>query len=122
MFLYINILEINCMNPSLVEPGVKYFLNGTLKQCSINKVKYYNNIFNVVCFIIFILGMSLFLYVKYISHNNTEYKEQQRENDKNYMLDLVHKIQTEKRIQTGSKITDLPEFQSEYELTMKKFI
>lgn len=110
------------MNPSLVEPGVKYFLGNTLKQCGENKNKYYNQLFNICCFLVFILGISTFLYVKYTTHNDTEKKREKKQREEEYMLNLVHKIQTEKRIKTGSKITDLPEFESEYEITMKKFI
>ena len=110
------------MGPSLVEPGVKYFLGETLKKCGENKSRLYNYLFNTFIFIVFILAILLFLYVKYNSHNNNELKKLNKQKEEDYMLDLIHKIQTEKRIKTGSKITDLPDFESEYEITMKKFI
>jgi hypothetical protein len=104
------------MNPSLVEPGVKYFLSNTLKRCGENKTVYYNYLFNVGCFVIFVLGMSTFLYVKYKSHNDIELKQKKKEMEEAYMADLVYKIQTEKRIKSGDKITNLPDFST------KKFI
>lgn len=110
------------MNPTLVEPGVKYFFNETLKQCGTRKSAYYNHLFNVFMFIGFILAISSFLYIKYHNHNNFEEKQKKKQQEEDYMLNLIHKIQTEKRITNGSKITDLPEFESEFALTMKKFL
>tara|TARA_Y100000780_G_C13694333_1_gene420831 strand:+ start:7345 stop:7659 length:315 start_codon:yes stop_codon:yes gene_type:complete len=100
------------MNPSLVEPGVKYFLSNTLRRCSENKTVYYNYLFNIGCFLFFVLGTSTFLYIKYKSHNNVEFKKKKKEMEEEYMVNLIHKIQTEKRIARGEKITDLPEFKS----------
>jgi hypothetical protein len=37
-----NTYENEIIKPMLTEPGVKYFLNETLKQCHIFKVKYQN--------------------------------------------------------------------------------
>ena len=37
--------------PSLTEPGVKYFLNQTLKQCHIVRDNFHNMIFNIGLFI-----------------------------------------------------------------------
>ena len=34
--------------PILIEPGVKYFLSETLKQCKDFKDKYYNTLFNII--------------------------------------------------------------------------
>lgn len=110
------------MNPVLVEPGVKYFLDETLKQCGGRKELYYNHIFNILMFVFFSLAIGTFLYVKYNNHNNHDEKVRKKKQEEEYMLNLIHKIQTEKRINDGSKITDLPEFESEYEMTMKKFM
>lgn len=110
------------MNPTLVEPGVKYFLNETLKQCGHRKNIFYNHIFNITMFIIFALAMTIFLYIKYQTHNNHQEKLRKKQQEEEYMLNLVHKIQTEKRINDGTKITDLPEFESEFNIAMKQFI
>ena len=39
--------------PTLIEPGTKYFLRETLRNCNNKKVYYYSLIFNLVCFFIF---------------------------------------------------------------------
>lgn len=109
-FVFIQLDNKTNMKPTLVEPGIKYFFDETLKQCVKKKNVYYNHIFNIVSFIIFSLAVALFLYVKYKSHNNEEEKIKKKKQEEEYMLNLVHKIQTEKRIDTGSKITDLPEY------------
>ena len=46
----------NFTKPSLVEPGVKYFLRETLKQCKDFKDKYHNTLFNIGLFV-FLIGI-----------------------------------------------------------------
>ena len=41
--------------PILTEPGVKYFLNETLKQCREFKNNYNNHIFNISLLVIFLI-------------------------------------------------------------------
>ena len=52
--------------PMLTEPGVKYFLNETLKQCHKFKEKHNNMLFNMGILITFflLLGILLFLNTK----------------------------------------------------------
>ena len=47
--------------PRLIEPGVKYFLNETLKQCRIFKNKYHNLIWNISLASFFIILLGAFL-------------------------------------------------------------
>jgi len=42
-----NTLVNESNKPMLTEPGVKYFLNETLKQCHKFKEKYQNMVFNI---------------------------------------------------------------------------
>lgn len=109
------------MNPTLVEPGVKYFIKETLKTCSQHKQTYYNYVFNVIMFVCFVLAIGLFLYVKYTNNNNIEKKRLQKQQEEEYMLNLVHTIQTEKRIHDGSKITDLPEITNDNGIDHTKY-
>ena len=53
------------VNTTLVEPGVKYFISCSLKQCRDFKDKYINVIFNVTMLIFFILFISGILIYKY---------------------------------------------------------
>ena len=51
-------------NPRLIEPGVKYFLCKSLKNCYNVKQKYYEILFNVGLLSLFILLISVFLIYK----------------------------------------------------------
>ena len=51
--------------PTLIEPGVKYFLNHSLKQCHMIRDKFHNTIFNIGLFIGFLIILGLILLFKY---------------------------------------------------------
>jgi hypothetical protein len=56
--------------PVLTEPGVKYFLHQTLKQCHIARDNFHNLVFNIGLFIGFLIILGLILiyckgYLKY---------------------------------------------------------
>ena len=51
--------------PLLTEPGVKYFLNQTLKQCSEFKSKHHNLLLNIGLFFLFIFILGGLLIYKY---------------------------------------------------------
>lgn len=51
--------------PVLTEPGMKYFLHQTLKQCHIVRDNFHNMIFNIGLFIGFLLVLGLILIYKY---------------------------------------------------------
>jgi len=53
------------LEPSLVEPGVKYFLHQSLKQCHIVREKFENTIFNIGLLFGFLLILGLILIYKY---------------------------------------------------------
>ncbi len=55
----------NYAKPILTEPGVKYFLNETLKQCHIFKEKYNNMMFNIGITIEFFIILGILLLYKY---------------------------------------------------------
>ena len=51
--------------PVLTEPGVKYFLNQTLKQCHVIRNNFHNTVFNIGMFIGFLIILGLILLYKY---------------------------------------------------------
>ena len=57
--------DIRINRPMLTEPGVKYFINETLKQCHGFKEQHKNTIFNIVLFIAFIIFLAGLLIYKY---------------------------------------------------------
>lgn len=107
--------------PSLVEPGTKYFLYETLKNCNYKKQSYYNNIFNLFMFI-FVIG--IIIITLYYSYKTKQKKQTGEENFNAHeeILKVVHKMQEEKRRQNNELLTDLPKFSHPFEKTMKQFM
>jgi len=98
----------NLCLPSLVEPGVKYFLGETLKQCKGAKNRYYNLIFNLSIGFFVIGGICIFLYVHYNGEGKKEERELKRKQSEEYMINMIHKIQTENLIKDADIIHKTP--------------
>ena len=58
-------MDIEFTKPTLVEPGIKYFIGNTLVNCATYKKKYYNDALNILVGIAFVFCVVLFLYYKY---------------------------------------------------------
>ena len=107
--------------PNLIEPGVKYFLNETLKNCNKKRVQYNNNLFNFLLFLAFSTVLGIFLYYKFKSRptkNDLEEREQQK---KYYILSKIKSLNQKAAEERQQMITNLPKFESDYELMHKKF-
>ena len=71
-------------HPNLVEPGMRYYIKQTLKNCN-NVKNYYNNVlFNITILLVLILLVSGILYYKYKGVINIEEKARREENKKIY--------------------------------------
>jgi hypothetical protein len=104
------------MKPQLVEPGTKYFLYETLKQCNQKKLVYFNTLFNILLLVGFIAGFSWFLYYKYnTKKNNDELKLEKKQQEENMLIELVKKINDEHYRLKGHLITELPTFDNVFE-------
>ena len=108
--------------PSLVEPGVKYFLGETLKNCRKTKYEHYNQLLNIVLFFIFFGILGIVVYYSYREKKDEETREEKNERKQLYVLNMVREFNDKQLRKHGDKITDLPEFESEFEITMKKFL
>ena len=51
--------------PELVEPGMKYFMNMALINSRKIKFNYYNFWINLICFVVFTLGLTIWLMDRY---------------------------------------------------------
>lgn len=107
--------------PSLVEPGVKYFYNETLKNCNSLKSGYYNMFINLSLFIIFIIVVSLFLYYK--KQNKPSKKSLQNQEIENhiYILKKLQEANEKKLRENHELITNLPHLNKNFEELHKKF-
>jgi hypothetical protein len=108
--------------PTLVEPGVKYFLKETLKQCKEFKNKYNNLLFNIglCCGFFFILGIVLlYKYKGKLSPLERQRKDREKQQ---YILSKVQKFQLAKKQAHQELITGLPNWETENETFSKKLI
>lgn len=108
--------------PNLIEPGVKYFISETLKNCNRHKYEHYNKLFNLVLFILFFGILAVVIYFSYRNKKDEENKEIKNQKKQEYILNMVQQFNDKQLRKHGDKITNLPEFESEFEHTMKKFL
>jgi hypothetical protein len=106
----------NNTNPSLIEPGAKYFLGESLKQCQHFKTRFKNNIFNISLLIGFILLIIIILIYKFKGKLTPEEKKQKNLEKQQYILSKIKNYQDSKIRSQQSLITGLPQWQSDYEL------
>ena len=114
---YMNGAFENVSKPSLVEPGVKFFLKETLKQCRDFKEKYNNTLYNVGLFAVLILIIICILIYKYKGKLTPVQMEQKEWEKKQYILTKIKNYQDAKRIAHQELITGLPGWNNnEYDL------
>jgi len=101
-------------NPSLVEPGVKYFLNQTLKQCGVIKKNVSNNLFYISLFILFLLILGGLLLYKYKGKLTPAQINEKNKQKQQYILSKIKNYETTKKIQREELITGLPSWQNEF--------
>ena len=106
--------------PTLIEPGVKYFLHQTLKQCHIVREKFQNTIFNIGLFIGFLIILGLILLYKYKGKLTPVEIERKMKEKQQYILSKVQKFQQAKRKAHQELITGLPAWESEYDIIHSK--
>jgi hypothetical protein len=108
--------SIQYIRPNLIEPGVKYFLNTTLEQCHIIKHKYYNFIYNLGLFVVFISIISIFLYYKYKQKNNIKLQEDKKRVQQEYIINKLRFMQDYRKNQTQNLLADLPSWENNPEV------
>jgi hypothetical protein len=102
--------------PMLTEPGVKYFLNETLKQCHQFKEKHNNMIFNIGLLIGFFILLGILLLYKYKDKLTPEEVEQKELDKKRYILSKIRNYQDAKTKAQQELITGLPHWESEFDI------
>jgi hypothetical protein len=102
--------------PSLTEPGVKYFLHQTLKQCHIVRDKFHNMIFNTGLLIGFFIVLALILFYKYKGKLTPVEIERKNIEKQQYILSKIQKFQLAKQAAQEELITGLPNWENEYHI------
>lgn len=106
--------------PTLTEPGVKYFLNQTLKQCHIIRDNFHNMVFNIGLFIGFLIILGLILLYKYKGRLSSVEIEKKNKEKQQYILSKIKNFQEAKKEAHQELITGLPAWDSEYDMINKK--
>lgn len=102
--LYIIMYE---QKPSLVEPGMKYFINETLHQCKIIKDKYQNIIFNFSLLIGIIVILGTFMYFRYKGKLSKEEIIKKDIEKQKYIMSKIFTYRINKQQEKG-EISGLP--------------
>jgi hypothetical protein len=107
--------------PRLIEPGMKYFLDESLKICNNTKKTYNNNFINISLFIGFIVLVGWLLY--YRKKNKEKFKREKELKEEEAKLEIyntVKKVNEEQYRDKGNLITEIPKFEENaFEGTMK---
>jgi hypothetical protein len=101
--------------PMLTEPGIKYFLSQTLKQCHKFKTTQMNNIYNLGLFFIFIFICASILFLKYKGKPTEEEKQIKEQQKKTYILSKIQNFKESKLRAQQSLITGLPHWDNIHE-------
>ena len=99
--------------PILIEPGVRYFLGETLKQCHQFKERYQNVLLNIYLLVGFVIILSLILLFKYKGKLTPNELQENETKKKQYILSKIHNYQQEKLRSQQELITGLPHWESE---------
>jgi len=100
------------MKPNLIEPGVKYIINKTFVKSKYIKEIYYNNLFNVIMFLILFGLVAILLFYKYKGKLTDHDIKIRNYKNKKYLLQKINEINYVKIKENKDKdlITDLPLF------------
>jgi len=107
-------------NIRLIEPGVSYFLEESLKKCNEEKWKYNNIILNGFLFVLFI---SLIIIIYYNKKKLSQKEKRERETLKEtYFLNKIKELSELEKQKLNLSITNLPKFENDFVQYDKKFI
>ena len=100
-------------SPTLIEPGVRYFFNQTLKQCNSKRTNLYNTLSNVGLFAVF---LGIFLSILYYKKKNKKTESECEEMDRQNQLLILSKIKNYNDVklrESQELITNLPQFSTQ---------
>jgi large-conductance mechanosensitive channel len=92
----------------LVEPEIKALMQHSLMQCHDRRISYYSNILNIILFVIIIITIGVFIYVKVIYRPSPAEIEEKLRRDQEFILSQIRYYRNQQRMASTSKINDLP--------------
>ncbi len=102
--------------PSLVEPGVQYFLRECLHQCHSTKTTYYNTLYNLVLFASFLAFFGFILWYRYKGRPSTEEWERRQVEKQKWILESIRKYNEARQRERQELITGLPAWDNEFDV------
>jgi len=114
-----NFAPLEFTKPILTEPGVKYFLSNTLKQCREFKDTYYNVLLNIGILFGFLVILGGFLLYKYKGRLTEEEKIEKDNIKKQYILSKIRNFQIAKQQANQELISGLPHWETEFDVIKK---
>jgi membrane protein insertase Oxa1/YidC/SpoIIIJ len=109
-----DIHEFKFTKPTLTEPGTKYFLSQTLKQCHVIRDNFHNIVFNVGLLLFFLLVLGSILLYKYKGRLSPAEKQRKNVEQQQYVLSKIKKLQEAKKIAHQELITGLPNWNNDF--------
>ena len=107
----------------LIEPGVSYFLEETLKNCHKEKWRYNNLVINGFLLILLLIIVYFTLYHLKNSRNISKKERKEKEKIKQtYFLDKIKQMSEKANREFNLSITNLPKFENDFVHYDKKFI
>ena len=98
--------------PVLIEPGVKYFFGGVLKECNRLREEYRNMVFNLCMLGFFVLILGVLLYYKRASKPTPEQQVDIRRKQQEYILSKLRMVNAANHAASrGNFITGLPKWE-----------
>ena len=94
------------VRPMLIEPGVRYFIGSTLKECRKFKDNHISGIFNISMVVLFTVVLSAILLYRYKGQPTLAELEVKNRKKQEYILSKLKQIAVQKNSQ--SIITGLP--------------
>ena len=100
----------NTSSASLIEPGIKYFIGSTLKECHRFKFTHYSVLYNIAMCLFFLVvvgGFLIYCYKGKLTPPEIELKNRKKQE---YIISKLQQLALykKKQSQTQSMITDLP--------------
>ena len=103
-------------SPVLCEPGVKYFISSSLKECHKFKERNLSIFFNIGMVFLFIVLVGGFLVYKYKGKLTPSEIAAKKQREKNYIISKLEQIAAAKHLQNQSMITNLPRWDDHPEI------
>ena len=111
-----NALSEHLERPMLTEPGVKFFLSESLKQCHKFKENHQNTILTIGLFIGFLIILGILLLYKFKGKLTPEEIEEKEMDKKRYIMSRIKNYQDAKVKAQQELITGLPHWENEYDM------